>query len=91
MAPADTRICVARMPCVLQRRTNEIGSCALRGVDESGGELKWGIHVRPGRKRRITVWYMPMKMKAAREKFRGPAQIKTGTSEHARQLTEGRL
>jgi hypothetical protein len=66
VALADTRICGACLPCVLHPRTNKIGSCALRGVDESGGELGWGIHARPGRKRRVTVWNMPMGIKSPR-------------------------
>jgi hypothetical protein len=65
-ALAGTRICVACLPCVLHPRTNKIGSCALRGVDESG-ELGWGIHARLGRKRRVTAWHMPMGIKPARE------------------------
>jgi hypothetical protein len=43
VALADSRICAACLPRVLHLRTNKIGSCALRGVDVSGGELGWGI------------------------------------------------
>jgi hypothetical protein len=41
VALADPRICVACLPCVLLiiPRTKKIGSCAMRGVDEPGGEL----------------------------------------------------